>query len=210
MKYLYITLIMAHTGLGRAARLITGYEYTHIAVSTDRSLTDFLSFSRRRHSQPFDAGFMHEKRDYYAFGKHDFFKAKVFKIPVSEERFKKIAEFIRECEEDKELIFNLFSMATMPVIHGFRIYKTYNCMSFTAKVIQLSGAVSMNKPYYKYSIKDMDRLLERFCFFEGAVKRKQSEGYDEYMRGCGISEIIRSGTGLVCALTKRILLYGCK
>ena len=60
MKWVYIVLIKAHTGLGAVARHITGYPYTHIAVSLDRSMTDFVSFSRRFHNFPFDAGFTHE------------------------------------------------------------------------------------------------------------------------------------------------------
>ena len=41
MKTVYIVLIKTHTGLGAVARRITGYPYTHIAVSLDRSMEDF-------------------------------------------------------------------------------------------------------------------------------------------------------------------------
>ena len=70
MKRIYICLVAAHTGLGQCVRRFSDYPYTHIAVSLDASLTDFVTYSRRRHSLPLDAGFMHEYRDYYAFGAH--------------------------------------------------------------------------------------------------------------------------------------------
>ena len=82
-EYIYIVLVKALTGLGRIARKITRYEYTHIAISLDENLEDFITFSRRKHYSPFDAGFMHEKRQYYAFGKNKNVKVKVFKIKIS-------------------------------------------------------------------------------------------------------------------------------
>lgn len=205
MKSIYIVLIKAHTGIGELARAVTQYEYTHIAVCLDKRLRDFITYSRRRHYVPFDAGFMHEYRDYYAYGKHRSFKVKVFEIPVHERQYEDIMRFISQCENDSEQLFNLFSMATMPVFHGFRVYKTHNCMSFTAKVIGLSGAVIMEKPYYKYSIKDMDTLLARYALYEGYLKRIPSDGYEQYMEKADFMELVRTGMHTVFALSVRML-----
>lgn len=161
-KTIYIVLIKAMTGLGRFSRKLFGYEYTHIAVSLTEELCDFVTFSRRRHYTPFDAGFMHEKREHYAFGKYNSVQVKVFKIPVTEEAYTRIVDFVTEVENDKDYMFNFFSMLTMPVLHGFKIYKTYNCMSFVGRILELTDEVSMNRKYYKYSIKEFDRLLGRF------------------------------------------------
>ena len=49
MKNIYIVLIKAHTGLGKLAKTITKYDYTHIAVCFDNKLTEFITYSRRRH-----------------------------------------------------------------------------------------------------------------------------------------------------------------
>jgi len=203
MKNIYIVLIKAHTGLGSAARKITRYEYTHTAVSLNGTLTDFVSFSRRRHYMPFDAGFMHEKRDFYAFGKHTFFKAKVFRLNITDENFSRVMKFIRSCESDTELIFNLISMATMPVFHGIQIYKAYNCMSFTARILQLSG-VKLGKPFYKYSIKDIDELLSDKCIFEGKVPRIPSSEYEKYMKKCSPLEYFKYGGRLSVELIRRM------
>ena len=142
MKDIYIVLIKAHTGLGGAARWLTGYPYTHIAVSLDGSLRDFISFSRRYHNFPFEAGFTHEYRDFYAFGDHADFGAKVFKLKVGEQAYRKILAFIDE-RENGGYLFNLFSMATMPLLHGFCIAGAENCMSFTAQIIELSGVTEL-------------------------------------------------------------------
>lgn len=173
--YIYIICIKALTGLGKLGRRLTDYPYTHIAVSLDESLTDFISFSRKKHYGPFHAGFMHEKRSHYAFGEHRQFECRVFRLPVSEESDKKIRHFIKRCEKDKEYVFNLYSMLTMPLLHGFRIYKAYNCMSFTGRIVQMSGCVRLQKPYYKYTIQELDSLLADYFYFEGSLQKNEND-----------------------------------
>ena len=95
---IYIVLVKALTGLGKISRKITKYEYTHIAISLNEKLDDFITFSRRKHYSPFDAGFMHEKREHYAFGKHKNVKVKIFKIPVTKEKKCEIKKYIKEIE----------------------------------------------------------------------------------------------------------------
>ena len=205
MKEIYIVLIRAHTGLGSIARRFTGYEYTHIAVSLERSLTDFVSYSRRYHNFPFDAGFTHECRDYYAFGKHQDVKIKVFRLCPDNTHYNAVLGFIEQCENDNDEVFNLFSMATMPLLHGFRIYKANNCMSFTAKVIELSGAADMPVAYYKYSIKDIDELLEKNFLFEGRLRRKPSERYNKYMRSFEPIKYFSDMSKLLLTLVLRLI-----
>ena len=158
-QYLYIVLVRAWTGLGFIARRVMSYEYTHIAVCLKEPLEDFINFSRRDHYRPWDCGFMHETMESYLFGKHDSIKLKVFKVPVSDAKMKEITDYIDEIESDKEYRFNIFSMITMPILHGVQRKKRHNCMSFVGKILEISGCVKMERPSYKYNIKEMDELL---------------------------------------------------
>ena len=178
-KNIYVVLIKAMTGLGVFARKIFKYPYTHIAVCLDEELEDFVTFSRRKHFAPFDAGFMHEKREHYAFGKYKTFQAKVFKIPVIEENYEKIKAYVGQIENDEEYIFNIFSMVTMGLFHGVRIYKALNCMSFTAKIIELSEVTKLNRQYHKYNIKEMDELLKDYLWKEEEFRKNTDD--EEYM-----------------------------
>ena len=179
MKQVYIVLIKAHTGLGAVARHITGYPYTHIAVSLDRSMTDFVSFSRRFHNFPFDAGFTHEYRHYYAFGEHRYFCAKIFSLPVTDQNYSAITEYISECEHDSRRIFNLFSMATMPILGGFRIYRADNCM--------------------------LDELLSDYACFEGKLVRGENFTDDEYMKSFSPLKYLTDMIKLISRLTFRAI-----
>lgn len=165
-KYIYIVLVRALTGLGKFARKISKYEYTHIAVCLNDNIDDFITFSRKKHYAPFDSGFTHETLDCYAFGNNERIKLKIFKVPVSLGDKKIIEKYIENIANDNEYIFNLYSMATMSIFHGFRIYKTHNCMSFVSKILELSKSIPMTKKYYKYSIKNIDILLTNYKYKE--------------------------------------------
>ena len=115
---------------------------------------------------------MHETMESYLFGKHESVKLKVFKVPVDDEKFENIVSYIDEVENDKSIKFNILGMFTMPILHGVYRKKKHNCMSFTGKILEISGSVKMEKPSYKYNIKEMDDMLTA-AFGEG------KEGYYE-------------------------------
>ena len=189
-NYVYVVLVKAHTGLGSIARAVTGYEYTHIAVCLEEPFSDFITFSRRRHYAPFDCGFMHETLECYAYGKHNRVKLKVFEVPTDDAGLARIKSYIADIEADPEYIFNLYSMATMPILHGFKIYKALNCMSFVARIIEMTGAVKLSRKYYRYSIKDMDRLLTGYLYKEEFFYKKSAQD-GGYMKR--VSPLINAG-----------------
>ena len=183
-EYIYIVLVKAMTGLGKFARKFSKYEYTHIALCLNDKLDDFITFSRKKHYALFDAGFMHETIDCYAFGNNKKIKLKIFKVPLTFDNKEKIIKYISEIENDNDYIFNLYSMATMPLFHGFRIYKAFNCMSFISKIIELSASVSMSKKYYKYNIKELDNILTKYTYDENYFYKTKNEN-KEYMKRVG-------------------------
>lgn len=202
-EYIYVVLIKALTGLGKIGRKFMGYEYTHIAVSFDGRLEDFVTFSRRKHHSPFNAGYMHEKREHYAFGSHKRVKVKVFKLPVSTENMVKIKNYVNKIENDKEYIFNLYSMLTMSLIHGIPIYKSHNCMSFVGKVIALSEVVNMDREYYRYNIREMDELLKEYVYKECYLQKQREDV--EYMRQYSMFSNMRMFFSLNAKLIYRML-----
>lgn len=184
-NYIYVVLVKALTGLGKFARLTSKYDYTHIAVCLDEKFDKFYTFSRRKHYSPFDCGFMIETLDCYAFGKHKDIKLKIFKVPVSKENKEKIENYIENVSKDSKYIFNFFSMMTMPIFRGFKVYKAHNCMSFVGKIIELSDTVNISKPYYKYNIKEIDELLAEYLYKEDFFEKKKIEKKD-YMNYVGL------------------------
>lgn len=206
-NYIYVVLVKALTGLGEFARLTGKYEYTHIAVCLDEKLNKFYTFSRKKHYSPFDCGYMVETLDCYAFGKHEKIKLKVFKIPVSQDNKKEIEKYIKKVSTDSKYMFNFFSMITMSIFHGFKIYKTHNCMSFVSKVIELSDTIKMLKPYYKYNIKELDNLLIDYFYKEDYYKKEKIETIN-YMERVGLIRNIIYFVKLNINLLYRMIMRG--
>lgn len=201
--YIYIVLVKALTRIGKLSRRINPYEYTHIAVCLDEKLNDFVTFSRKKHYLPFDAGLMHEKVEHYAFGMNKEVKVKIFKIPIDTDSKEKINQYIKKIENDKEYIFNLYSMVTMPIFHGIKIYKAHNCMTFVSKIIELSNCVKLDKKYYKYSIEDIDKLLNRYFYKEGYLQKQNDD--KEYMEKASLITNIKTFFSLNIKLIYRII-----
>ena len=178
-EYIFVVLVKTYTGLGRILRIIQGCEYTHIAVCFPEDTGEFVSFSRKYRYNPFVAGVVHERTEHYAFGHHKSVKMKIFKVPVRDIAL--IKEYVDYVEHDEEFLFNHFSIATMPILHGVKIYKSHNCMSFVARILKMSGTVKLDKPFYKYNIKDIDGLLTDYLFKEDFFEKK-NDTPDEYMR----------------------------
>ncbi|MBO4311110.1 MAG: hypothetical protein J5856_08620 [Lachnospiraceae bacterium] len=205
MDYIYIVLEKSHTLLGKVSRLTDGYDYTHITLSLDEKLDRFYSFSRFWHYAPFSSGFMKETLDCYAYGKNESVKLKVFKIPVSREEKNKVKHFIKNVSDDRNnYVFNLYSALTMPLFHGFRIYKTYNCMSFCARALSMISAVTLEKPYYKYTIAELDELLSEYVYDEREFTREKIEN-EHYMRKIPLMYNIGAFVRLNVILINRLL-----
>lgn len=204
MASIYVVFIRAETGLGKISRFLLDYEYTHIAVSFERNMEDFVTFSRRRHYAPFDAGFMHEKREHYAFGRYRAVKVKVYRVPISEKKKDKLQEFVSRIEADPDYVFNLYSMLTMPVFHGLSIEKTYNCMSFVGEILQLSGAVTMNRESFQYNIKELEQMLQKYPCKEGYLRKRKEDA--TYMERVGFLSNVKDFFQLNRILLGRIIL----
>jgi len=93
----------------------------------------------------------------------------------------------------------------MPLLHGFRIAGAENCMSFTAQIIELSGVTELKKPYWKYSIKDMDELLSAYLFFEGKITKRPTDQHPDYMEGFSMGRYFKGMAKLVFPLIKRLI-----
>ena len=203
MSEIYVVVIHENTGIAKLARVVQQYQYSHIAICLDEHLSDFMSFSRRRYHVPFDSGFMRETRNCFGDMRSSQFKAKVFRIEITDDELARITKLIREIEGDPEYLFNIFSMITLPLIHGFDLPKTHTCISFTARVLQEVASLHLTKPCYKYSIQDIDELLTSHTHFEGLID-KDDNHVAGYMDTPGMLTNIFSGAKVIGKLLVRV------
>lgn len=181
MKNLYVILPQSETLVAAIARKLTKYPYSHVTLSLDDDLEVFYSFSRLRNDSPLISGFAKEYRSHLASKQGVKLKCKIFKIPITKKEYNNINMFIKENEEDKELLFNYLSMATLTILKGFDVYKTQNCCGFVALALELTSKIKLDKPYYKYLPEDFDKMLSKdYLFFEGELDTKDNYGKDDH------------------------------
>lgn len=181
MKNLYVILPQSETLVAAIARKLTKYPYSHVTLSLDDNLEVFYSFSRLRNDSPLISGFAKEYRSHLASKQGVKLKCKIFKIPITKKEYDKINKFIKENEEDKELLFNYLSMATLTILKGFEVHKTQNCCGFVAQALELTSKIKLDKPYYKYLPEDFDNMLSKdYLFFEGELDTKDNYGKDDH------------------------------
>ena len=180
--HINIVLVKSLTILGKMARLRDPYEYTHISMSFEENPGDFVSFARRKHFAPFDAGFVHETVSDYAFGKNSEVKLKVYSLPVTEKQYQRITAYVKYLEQDPELIFNFYGMFRP----GFRVWKAYNCMSFIGRILSMAE-LPMDRRFDSYTIPQMEELLEN-AGFHGKEVYREKEGRESpgYMNRVGL------------------------
>jgi len=186
MKNLYVMFTRTSTVVGKMIRAVTRYEFSHVSLALSDDLTEFYSFARKNVNNPIYAGFVKEKRCYFTLGKENKTRVKIFKISVEDEVYYKVREFVIQVANDDELIYNLFSLITMPIMHGIQPYKQHTCISFVSEALAVNGIVKFNKPTYKYTPKELERKLKKYLFLDGYIYNGEKENDDKYFEPLGI------------------------
>lgn len=199
MHNIYIYLFKEETVVGKVARKLLKYPYTHIAFTLNHE--DFITFSRRKHYDPFNSGFMIEKRDHYTFGNNKEIGARYYSVPLSDEALIKINNYMMEVSGD---CFNLYGMLLSP-IGGIEIPGANNCMTFVAKVLELSNIKLLKYPYYKNSISDIEEALKRGGYISKDIVIKKNKEDISYMQKVTLPKQITSFYKLNRKLIKGII-----
>lgn len=103
----------------------------------------------------------------------------------------------------------MYSMLTMPIVHGFQMDGAHNCISFVGKVVELSGAVRMTKPYYRYDIRELDALLTPYLYTERYFSDRGVRVTQGYMDQVSLWENIRLFLRLNRELLRRMMRGWC-
>lgn len=179
-----IILEKSNTAIGKTGRLFNPYPYTHIALTFDGE--NHYSFSRRKYHNPFDSGFTNEKLNYYAF---EDVELKEYEVELNAEDKIRIEAFM---EEIRDYPFDLYGMIKTSL--GIRREKTnaYNCMTFMARILELSGIELVKQPYYKNNIADLENSLIKHGL-KGQVRLvKKMQADPEYMAKVSFREVLLS------------------
>ena len=138
--YIYIMLSQTPSKFGRVIRKLDGSEYNHASISFDDKLSQLYSFGRYRNSNPVHAGMVKEYLERFTLMKESSVKTSIYEVPVTKEQYLQGKKRILEIKHDKEgYLYNLFSVLSYPIFHGFHTYKAYTCAEFVAHMMTVMG-----------------------------------------------------------------------
>ncbi len=166
---IYVLISRTQTNFARCIRALGKVQYNHSSVALDENFEKLYAFSRPQHRSIFLGRLVRETLDRYLLNKNFAIPVVVFKIPVSTEKYDEIRAYMNEIMGDNEYMYNLFSVMTYPITHGFSVYKTFNCTEFAAYILQKIG-LELKKPLHQYKPDDFLTILAPYNFYEGDLK----------------------------------------
>lgn len=181
IKYVYVVLSRTHSTFAKTIRMVTKMKYNHASIAFDRELEHLYSFGRKQSHVPIVAGIVREYPARFSLEKVSCVNAKIYEIPVTKEQYYKGLARIRQIEEDGTYLYNLFSVLTFPVLHGFETYKAFSCSEFVAHMLNYMNIhLKEVKKGYEYTPEDIGKSITGKSIFEGnLLEYCKNESEDE-------------------------------
>lgn len=156
-EYVFVVLSQTPSGFGRVIRRIAGLKYNHASIAFDESLNELYSFGRIKNRVPILAGFVKEYPERFSLGQAKCVDIVIYKIPVSRQQLEEGKCKVQEIASEKEVyMYNLLSVVTFPLLHGFYTYKAFSCSEFVAYVLQhMNVLTNKEKKAFKYTPEDI-------------------------------------------------------
>ena len=96
------------------------------------------AFGRYKNSNPVHAGMVKEYLERFTLRKESSVKTKIYEVSVTKEQYLQGKKRILEIRHDREgYLYNLFSVLSYPLFHGFHTYKAYTCAEFVAHMMSV-------------------------------------------------------------------------
>lgn len=151
-----------------------GDGYSHISLSSTKTLKDMLSFARKEMDNPFNSGLVSEDIGKEMFVlKPEKSKIAVMEIPVTEEQFvdiEKLMEYFWETRDKYN--FNFLGLTSMLICgRGLSLEDTYFCSQWVDTVLKECGIDFFNGEK-SYNIRPFDFYcqLKKYIIYEGLTK----------------------------------------
>ena len=168
MKKLYLLLMQTNTMPARLIKAVTGYKYSHVALSLDKECEITYSFGRKKLNSIIDGGFVVEKKDGEFFQKFNQTNCKIYEINITEKQYKKVKKKLNKMEKNKELYKYDFVGI---VCRFFKIPITfknkYVCSYFVASLLEEAKICDFDKEVYFVEPRDFENIEDFEEIYQG-------------------------------------------
>ncbi|MBU3144033.1 hypothetical protein [Clostridium sp. CF012] len=170
-KYIYVVISRTPTFTGKMVRKFLKAKYNHASISLDENLSQMYSFCRFSISNPLVGGILRESAFTLTLGIDEDVPIKVYRLPVTMEKYQLISEFIYNTYNDGERYYYNFLQA-IGIISNKKhtIYKTYICSEFVIEALKKGGIQLSSSKSYQITPMDICGLIGQFICYSGNLK----------------------------------------
>ncbi len=166
MQKIYIMISQTHTGFARVVRKVGKVQYNHASISLDKDLEQAFSYARPKHRAVVLARLVRENVFRYTLGTYTNVPVVIFELEVTEGQYAWIQDKIHQIYNDREYLYNFYSVLSNLITGGFATYKAFSCIEFVMYLLQGIGCKT-EKPLYAYRPDDLLTMFEDSVYFKG-------------------------------------------
>ncbi|OGO88358.1 MAG: hypothetical protein A2Y15_00885 [Clostridiales bacterium GWF2_36_10] len=208
-KCIYVAFISTPTRVGRTIRYVTKNTYSHVAISFDESLKRMYSFARYCVNSPLVGGFVEESAlRYYCF-KQTEIPVKIYKIPLSDEKYKEVLDYISDFEKNSaQYVYNFLALAIAPLHKKLKISKSFTCLEFVYSVLYNCGIETSIDIKRYFTILDLEKALEKYTVYCGNLKKPDDTdwGNDVFYNRTSVTKVVTGSLKRCGVLIKRTFI----
>lgn len=177
-KKIYIVLTKTNTVLSRIIHLYTQTQFTHASIAFDDRLSEMYSFGRKKETNPFIGGFVHENPSSTMMSNA---KCIIFCCDVTEEQYifmkQQVAHY--QCNKNyyKYNFIGLFGVAC-----GFRLNRenAFFCSQFVSTLLERAGLSLNGQPPCLMKPTDLANLSFLHKYYVGTMRQYLSQYQQEH------------------------------
>ena len=146
MKNIYILLMHTNTIPSKFVKFFTKYEYSHVAISLDKTCYTTYSFGRRSLYNILNGGLSIQRKDGEFFNKFNKTMCKIYEIQVTDEQYEQVEKILHDMEQN----INKYKYDFLGIVpRFFKIPVTFKnkfvCSYFVAYVLEKASIYTFDK-----------------------------------------------------------------
>ena len=159
MKKIYILLMHTKTIPSKLVKLFTRYEYSHVAISLDKTCYTTYSFGRRSLYNILNGGFSIQEKDGKFFNKFNKTVCKIYELEVTEKQYEDVKKIISHMEENVD-IYKYDFLGIVPRFFKIPVeFKNkFVCSYFVARVLDKANICKFDKNISLVVPKDFENI----------------------------------------------------
>lgn len=168
MKNLYVIITTTPTRFGAVIRRFGKVKYNHAAISFDKNLTTIYAFARKKHRALLSGRLVKENLARYTLNYKYSVNCVVFEIPIEEMQYRNIKSLIADIYQDDSYIYNLFSVLSFPLFHGFKTHNAFSCIEFVMFVLKHFTDLDIpQKSSCSFKPDELLDILSPYIYYQG-------------------------------------------